>query len=86
MVHVWDVKTEECLFQGKSLDDYEDVEVKEEFNKSGFGMKLADFHVKAGQDVWWKSADGSCMVGKDGNVVIIVAMQEEETKVRRNEA
>ena len=61
--------------------------MKDEFNRNGFGMKLADFHVKAGQDVWWKSADGSCMAGMDGYVVIIVAMQEgDEAKARRKEA
>ena len=46
----------------------------------GLGWDLQTFTFKAGQDEWWKSADGSCMVGKDGNVVIIVAMQVEETK------
>ena len=86
-VRVWDVETGECLFQGKSLDNYEDVEVKDEFNRNGFRMGCADFHFKSGQEKWRKSADGSCMVGMDANVVIIVAMQEEEeTKVRRNEA
>jgi hypothetical protein len=61
--------------------------VKDELIRNGFGMGLAGFHVKAGQDVWRKSADGSCMVGKDGNVVIIVAMQEEEeAKAKRKEA
>ena len=83
-VRVWDVEAGECLFQGKSLEDYQDAEAKDEFIRNGFWIACADFYFKPGLDEWWKSADGSCMIGKDGNVVIIVAMQEEEevAKVR----
>ena len=63
------------------LDDY-DVELKKDVLRSGFGMKCAGFHFKPGQDAWWKSENGSCMVGMDGKDVIILKMQGEGAGVR----
>jgi WD40 repeat protein len=64
-VRVWDVETGKCLFHGKSLDNYDDVEVKDEFNRNGFVMEamgFSGFHIKPGHDKWWKI--GPRMVGK----------------------
>ena len=46
-------------------------------------MRRAVFHFKPGYDAWWKSADGSCIVGTDANVVIIVAIKRRGRRLRQ---